>query len=114
MPKKFIPVALCALLFALCLPAQAQQPGKIYRIGFLSGGFPGALHWTTTLRTRLRELGYLEGKNIVIESRFAENKPDRLPARANCLGELKENTIVAGVRNDPGAPKKGTKRFPLL
>jgi hypothetical protein len=44
---------------------------KLHRIGFLSGGFPGPSHWITTLRTGLRELGYVEGKNIAIESRFA-------------------------------------------
>jgi len=87
MKKKISCLALCALLFAFCFPAEAQQPGKIHRIGFLSGGFPGPSHWTATLRTRLRALGYVEGKNIAIESRFAENKPDRLPALADELSD---------------------------
>jgi len=107
-------LAVITLLFALCIPAEAQQPGKIYRIGFLSGGFPGASHWTTTLRTRLRALGYAEGKNIVIESRFAENKPDRLYALADELVRLKVDVIVAGGTNDARAAKNATKAIPIV
>jgi ABC-type uncharacterized transport system substrate-binding protein len=104
----------CALLWALSFPAEAQQPGKIHRIGFLSGGFPGSTHWTTTLRADLRELGYIEGKNVVIESRFAENKPDRLPALADELVRLKVDVIVAGGTNDAGAAKNATKTIPIV
>src|SRR5262250_407278 len=114
MKKKISRLALCTLLFALCTSADAQQPGKIYRIGFLSGGFPGASHWTTTLRTRLRALGYAEGKNIVIESRFAENKPDRLYALADELVRLKVDVIVAGGTNDARAAKNATKAIPIV
>jgi len=84
-PKKIFCVALGALLLALSVSAEAQQTGKIHRIGFLSGGFPGPSHWTTRLRTELRELGYVEGKNIAFESRFTENKFDRLPVLADEL-----------------------------
>jgi len=87
---------LATVLLTAALPAEAQQAGKIYRIGFLSGGFPSPSHWTTTLQTQLRALGYVEGKNIAIESRFAENKPDRLPALADELVRLKVDVIVAG------------------
>jgi len=96
------------------LSADAQQSGKMHRVGFLSGGFPGASHWTTTLRTGLRALGYVEDKNIVIESRFAENKPDRLPALADELVRLKVDVIVAGGTNDARAAKNATKTIPVV
>src|SRR5262245_15117969 len=63
----------------------AQQPAKTYRIGFLSGGFPGPTHWTTRLRAELQKGGYVEGKNIVIEARYTENKIERLAAFADEL-----------------------------
>src|SRR5262245_25805669 len=112
--EKIIGLALCAMFLALCGPVQAQQPSKIHRIGFLSGGFPSPSHWTTTLRTGLRALGYVEGKNIVIESRFAENKPDRLPALADELVRLKVDVIVAGGTNDARAAKNATKTIPIV
>ena len=102
------------MLLALCMSAEAQQGGKIRRIGFLSGGFPGASHWTTTLRTDLRELGYVEAKNITIESRFAENKPDRLPALADELVRLKVDVIVAGGTNDARAAKNASNTIPII
>jgi putative ABC transport system substrate-binding protein len=112
--KRVCCLALCALLFAPCLSAEAQQAGKIHRIGFLSGGFPSPSHWTTTLPTGLRALGYVEGKNITIESRFAEGKPDRLPALADELVRLKVEVIVAGGTNDARAAQNATKTIPIV
>jgi putative ABC transport system substrate-binding protein len=114
MITKIFGFAFCAMLFALCIPTQAQQPTKIQRVGFLSGGFPGASHWTTTLRTDLRNLGYVEGNNITIESRFAENKPDRLFALGNELVRLKVDVIVTGGTNDAQAAKSATKTIPIV
>jgi putative ABC transport system substrate-binding protein len=114
MKKKITVLTLCALLYALCVSAQVQQTGKIHRIGFLSGGFPGPSHWTTTLRTGLGALGYVEGKNIAIESRFAENKPDRLPALADELVRFKVEVIVAGGTNDARAAENATKTIPIV
>jgi putative ABC transport system substrate-binding protein len=94
--------------------AEAQQAAKTHRIGFLSGGFPGPTHWTARLRTDLRDLGYVEGKNIAIESRFAENKPDRLPVLADELVRLKVDVIIAGGTNDAGAAKNATKTIPIV
>ena len=76
MNRKIIGFALCTLLFALCLSAEAQQPKKIPRIGFLSGSGnptrtapdPNA----EAFRQGLRDLGYIEGKNILVEYRYAE------------------------------------------
>jgi putative tryptophan/tyrosine transport system substrate-binding protein len=94
--------------------AAAQQTGKIYRIGFLSGGFPGPTHWTARLRTELQRIGYVEGKNIAIESRFTENKIDRLPSLAAELVSLKPDVIVTGGQNDARAAKSATKTIPIV
>jgi putative ABC transport system substrate-binding protein len=109
-----VAVVLGALLSALSLPAEAQQTGKIYRIGFLSGGFPGPSHWTTILRTELRKLGYIEGKNTIIESRYSENKRDRSPILAKELVRLKVDVIVTGGTNDTEAAKNATKTIPIV
>ena len=81
MKRKIGALALCALLFALSLSAQAQQPGKIPRIGFISGrGIPTSATPDPNARAfqqGLRDLGYTERKNIVLELRYAEGKPDR-------------------------------------
>jgi putative ABC transport system substrate-binding protein len=109
--------ALCylgALLFALCAAAEAQQTDKIPRVGFLSGAYPGPSHWTTKLRAELRELGYIEGKSIRIESRYSENRLDRLPALADELVRLKVDVIVAGGRNDTRAARNATKTIPIV
>ena len=71
----FLLVALGAMLLALCLPAQAQRPGKVPRIGYLSlrSGFGVN---DEAFRQGLRDLGYSEGQNIVVEWRFVDGKPD--------------------------------------
>src|SRR6266545_6950556 len=79
-------VGIVALVVTLAMSgavAQAQQPAKIPRIGFLSSSSPSTnAARTEAFRQGLRELGYVEGKNIVIEYRSAEGKLDRLPALA--------------------------------
>jgi putative tryptophan/tyrosine transport system substrate-binding protein len=114
MNRKGIFFLLAASVLICFHPAEAQQSMKMHRIGFLSGGFPGPSHWTTTLRTDLRELGYVEGKNIAIESRFAENKPDRLPPMVDELVRLKVDVIVAGGTNDARAARNTTKTIPIV
>jgi ABC-type uncharacterized transport system substrate-binding protein len=94
--------------------ADAQQPGKVYRIGFLSGGFPGPSHWTAKLRAELQRIGYVEGKNIVIDARYTENKIDRLPALADELVRLKPDVIATGGINDARAAKNATKTIPIV
>src|SRR6266540_1778803 len=76
--KRILWLGFSALLFALCLPAQAQQASKIYRIGFLLAACGAESPRTLAFREGLRQLGYVEGKNIVIEWRKAEGKLDRL------------------------------------
>ena len=86
-----------ALLFALCVSVEAQQPTKIPRIGFLIAASPSSVSpRLKAFRQGLRELGYVEGKNIVIEWRYAEGKLDRLPALAAELVRLKIDIIVTG------------------
>ena len=75
MRKNYVGLALSALLFALCFPAEAQQPKKVPRIGYLSS-FDPARESTRSeaIRLALRERGYIEGQNIAIEYRYAEGK----------------------------------------
>src|SRR6185503_2609395 len=87
-------VILITLLFALCFSVEAQQSAKKARIGYLSGASPSAIAFRIeAFRQGLRELGYVEGKNIVIEYRYAERQPDRLPALAAELVRLKVDVI---------------------
>jgi putative ABC transport system substrate-binding protein len=86
-----------ATLFALCLSAEAQQPKKVPRIGYLIATFPSPYAARTeAFRQGLRELGYVEGKNIVIEYRYAEGKQDRVPSLVAELVRLKVDVIVTG------------------
>jgi len=85
----------CALLFALCPAATAQQPTKISRIGYLAGPSLSSMSVRTeAFRQGLRELGYVEGKNIVLESRYSEEKIDRLLALVAEFVRLKADVIV--------------------
>src|SRR5262249_11309111 len=95
MKQKITLLTLCALLFAVCFSAEAQQPKKVPRIGYLSAtSGPTNAGRFEAFRQGLRELGYVEGKNIFIEWRFAEGKYDRLPALAAELLRLKVDVIV--------------------
>jgi putative ABC transport system substrate-binding protein len=83
------------MLFALGVPTQAQQTGKIFRIGFLDNSTPsGIAVLLEAFRQELAKLGWIEGKNITIEYRFAEQKPERLPELAADLVRLKVDLIV--------------------
>src|SRR5215472_10127847 len=86
---------IASLLFMVSI-AEAQQPGKIFRIGFLdSSTASGSAVLLEVFRRELSKLGWLEGKNITIEYRFAEQKPERLPELAADLVRLKVDLIVA-------------------
>ena len=76
--RKLGSFALFALLFALCVPAEAQQPKKVHRIGYLSTNDPADESTRAeAIRLALRELGYIEGQNIAVEYRYAEGKRER-------------------------------------
>lgn len=103
------------MLFALCYPVEAQQAGKIPRIGFLvSGSASSDSARIEGLRQGLRELGYTEGNNITIEYRFAEGKIERLPDLAAELVRLKVDVILAGGTPGPLAAKQHTTTIPIV
>jgi putative tryptophan/tyrosine transport system substrate-binding protein len=106
--------ALCGILFALCSPTHAQQPARIPQIGILivsSASIYSAR--VEALRQRLRELGYVEGKNIFIEYRYADGKLDRLPDLAAELGRLKVDVIVTTTSGVLPA-KKASATIPIV
>src|SRR5215471_7335733 len=97
MTKKIIVLALCSLLLAPRWTVDAQQPAKVSRIGYLGLSFPSAnVARIEALRRGLRDLGYVEGKNIVLEWRWAEGKAERIPELAAELVKLKVDIIVTG------------------
>jgi putative ABC transport system substrate-binding protein len=103
------------LFIVFCVPAQAQQPGKIPRVGYIQAPPTAALATRTeAFRQGLRELGYVEGKNIVIEYRFADGKLDRMPVLAAELVDLKVNVIVTAGPADTRAAKKATRTIPIV
>jgi len=114
--RKIVCLALCAVLFALCESAQAQQPTKVTRIGYLSS-FDAASESrrAEAIRLRLRELGYIEGQNIAIEYRYSEGEVDRLPELAAELVRLKVDVVVAaGGVSLIRAAKNATKTIPIV
>ena len=112
--NKKVTSLLCAMLLALCSFADAQQPARIPRIGIL---IPASVSFLSTrveaFRQRLRERGYVEGKNIFIEYRYAEGKVERLPDLAAELVRLKVDVIVT---IGPGilAAKKASATVPIV
>ena len=115
MHKIVIRLALGAVLFALNVPTEAQQPTKVLRIGYLTAGFLSAQSARIeSFRQGLRELGYSEGKNLVIEYRQAEGKFDRLPALATELVRLKVDIIISGGPTVTHAAKEATTTIPIV
>jgi putative tryptophan/tyrosine transport system substrate-binding protein len=107
---------LCALLVALSVFAEAQQPKKVPRIGYLAPGDAATDSARAEgIRLALRERGYIEGQNIAIEYRYAEGKPDRYPELAAELVRLKVDIIVvAGGELPTRAAKNATKTIPIV
>jgi len=115
MNRKIFCLALCALLFALGVSAQAQQPAKVPRIGYLTNESLSALSARTeAFRQGLRELGYVEGKNIVIEWRDAEGKLDRLNELAVELVRLRVDVIVTAGGLATRSAKEATMTIPIV
>ena len=116
MTKKDIRLALCAMLLALSVSAEAQQPKKVPRIGYLSA-FDSA---TESARSEpiwraLHERGYIEGQNIAIEYRYAEGKVDRFSELAAELVRLKVDVILAsGGPRLIQAAKNASKTIPVV
>jgi len=116
MKKAAVPSILAAVvLLALGVKAEAQQSTKVPRIGYLGGATPSAVSdRIEAFRQGLRELGYIEGENLVIEWRPAEGKFDRLPALAAELVRLKVNIIVTGGPASTRAAKAATSTIPIV
>src|SRR5258707_7225787 len=116
MKKKITVITLCAMLFALCVSAEAQQPKKVPLIGYLSSFDPTTESARSeAIRLALRELGYIEGQNIATEYRYAEGKLDRFPELAAELVRLKVDIIVvAGGTRLIRAAKNATKTIPIV
>jgi putative tryptophan/tyrosine transport system substrate-binding protein len=104
-------VSLTIGVLLLPLSAQGEQAAKIYRIGYLSGG---SLSLDVALAQGLRKLGYVEGKNIVIERRSADGKLDRLPALAEELVRLKVDVIVTAGLGTTGPAHAATSAIPIV
>ena len=111
-------VGLFAIVVALTLfgaRADAQQRGKIFRIGFLDSSTPsGIAVLVDAFRQELRKLGWTEGKNVTFEFKFAEQKPDRLPQLAGELVRLNVDLIVAPAGPSVLAAKEATKTIPIV
>ena len=115
MSKKIFVFALGVVFLALSFPSAAQQPAKIPRIGYLTGNSPSTDSTRhEAFRQGLRELGYVEGKNIVIEWRYAEGKLDRLAALAAELVSLKVDIIVTGGSGSTRPANEATNTIPIV
>ena len=115
MKKKITILALCALLLALSVPAKAQQPKKVPRIGFLAATKPAAVAARVeAFRQGLRELGYVEEKNIIVDYRYGEGKADRERELAAELARLKVDVIVTTGPTVTRSAKVATVTIPIV
>ena len=113
MRKKITGFSLCVLLLALCFPAEAQQSGKIPRVGVLFIGGRNQPH-LESFKQGLKERGYTEGKNILLDYRYAEGNVDRLPSLAAELVQLKVDVIVTTSGNSARAATRVTRTIPIV
>ena len=115
MRNKFLVFVLTALFLAAVNPSHAQQTGKILRIGFLDNSTAsGSAVLVDAFRQEMSKLGWIEGKNITIEYRFAEQKDERLPELAADLVRLKVDLIVVTGTSAALAAKKATTTIPIV
>jgi putative tryptophan/tyrosine transport system substrate-binding protein len=116
MKRKITVFALSAMLFALCGSVEAQQAGKVFRIGFLDGSTAsGSAVLVEVFRQEMRKLGWIEGKNLTIDYRFAENKgAERLLELAAELVRLKVDLIVVSATGPTLAAKSATTTIPIV
>jgi putative tryptophan/tyrosine transport system substrate-binding protein len=117
--KRGILTLVATVFLALATPssADAQAGGRVWRIGFLSLVSADLEHykpWFAAFRERLRELGYVEGENLVIEQRYADGQVARLPALAAELIRLHVDVLVAAPSGSAAAAKKATSTIPIV
>ena len=117
-PLLFALSFLGVMIFAFCFSAEAQQPGKIPRIGFLQRRVPPTPANPDPLgdafRQGLRDLGYTDGKNILIEQRYAEGKAERIPGLVAELVQLNVDVLVFGTLPAIRAAKQATTTIPIV
>jgi putative ABC transport system substrate-binding protein len=117
MKKTTFCIALTVLLFAFCSSADAQPPAKVYRVGRLTGGSPAdplSKESLEVFRQGLQELGWIEGQNILLELRWAGEKPGSLRELAEDLVRLKVDVIVANGATMVRAAKEATTTIPIV
>jgi putative ABC transport system substrate-binding protein len=116
MKKKIFVSLLTTILLTSVAPAEAEQPSKLPKVGFLATGTSsvrgGGQH--ELLRRELRELGYVEGKNITFEYRYGNSQLDRLPALADELVRLKVDVLVASATPATLAAKNAARGMPIV
>jgi len=113
MTKKFFVLGLSAMLLALSFPVEAQQPKKISRIGYLSG-IGSEAPTVEAFRRGLRDLGYIEGKNILFEYRDTGVTQDRIPGLVAELVQLKVDVLVVSTGPTIRAAKQATQTIPIV
>jgi putative tryptophan/tyrosine transport system substrate-binding protein len=115
MNKKILVSMLAVVILAIVHPAEAQQAKKVPRIGLLSPFSPSnTASWEQAFRQGLRDLGWVEGRNVSIEYRYSEGKDDRLYDLAADLVRLKVDIIVTAVTPDTLAAKNATRAIPIV
>src|SRR5262245_66691703 len=112
MKKRITALTLCAMLLVLCSSAGTQEPKKIPRIGFLTLVVSSSSR--EVFQQGLRDLGYIEGQNAVIEYRHAADRAERLPELASELVRLKVDVIVAAGSQSALAAKNATQTIPVI
>jgi putative tryptophan/tyrosine transport system substrate-binding protein len=115
MNQRIFAFTLGTMLFAFCVCAQAQQPKKVARIGLLSAGSRStSASRIESFRQGLRDLGYVEGQNIIIEFRYTEGDAKRFPGLAAEVIGLKPDVIVTSSGAGAFAAKSATKTIPIV
>jgi len=115
MKAKIPAYALPALILTTIHLAEAQQPKKVYRIGYLQiAAREQQLHFVKSFEEGLRDLGYSVGRNLLVEYRFANGKIEQLPELAAELVRLNVDVIVTGVNPNTVAAKKATSTIPIV
>lgn len=109
---RVVSVVLSVLLGAP-LAAEAQQPGRVYRVGVLSPGSAGSL-MVATITSTLREVGWLEGQNVELHARYADGNLERLPALAVELVDLRVAVLVAILNDAVVAARRATTSIPIV
>jgi putative ABC transport system substrate-binding protein len=115
MKKAAVPILVAVILLAVAVVTEAQQAKKVPRVGILASGSAATeAHRIEAFRQGLRELGYVEGQNIVIEYRYGEGKTERFSNLATELADLKVDALVAVGATATRAAKKATNLIPIV